>query len=145
MNISIIMKDLEKIKNSLNSVILASLLKRVDELDLSIRTHNILQNMNITFVFDLVQNREFELLKYKGFGRKSLNEIKEILNHEGLSLGMKYEDFSEIIKLRIRDLKELEKHRKLILNSEKQWATEEIENLCKFGFMEIKNVSNINS
>ena len=70
-----------------------SLFKRVDELDLSVRSANCLQNAGIEFVWQLVEKTEAEMLKTKNFGRKSLNEIKEILSELGLSLGMKLHNF----------------------------------------------------
>jgi DNA-directed RNA polymerase subunit alpha len=63
--------------------------KSVDELELSVRSANCLQNANIRFIGELVQKTEAEMLKTKNFGRKSLKEIKEILAEMGLSLGMK--------------------------------------------------------
>jgi len=63
--------------------------RSVDELELSVRSANCLQNANIHYIGDLVQKTEAEMLKTKNFGRKSLKEIKEILAQMGLSLGMK--------------------------------------------------------
>ena len=63
--------------------------KSVDELELSVRSANCLQNANIRYIGELVQKTEAEMLKTKNFGRKSLNEIKEILHTMGLSLGMR--------------------------------------------------------
>ena len=63
--------------------------RRVDELELSVRSANCLQNANIRFIGELVQKSEMEMLRTKNFGRKSLNEIKEILSEMGLGLGMK--------------------------------------------------------
>lgn len=63
--------------------------RRVDELELSVRSANCLANANIRYIGELVQKTEAEILKTKNFGRKSLNEIKEILAEMGLSLGMK--------------------------------------------------------
>jgi DNA-directed RNA polymerase subunit alpha len=63
--------------------------RSVDELELSVRSANCLQNANIHYIGDLVQKSEAEMLKTKNFGRKSLKEIKEILGQMGLSLGMK--------------------------------------------------------
>jgi DNA-directed RNA polymerase subunit alpha len=63
--------------------------KSVDELELSVRSANCLQNANIRYIGELVQRTEAEMLKTKNFGRKSLKEIKEILSEMGLSLGMK--------------------------------------------------------
>jgi DNA-directed RNA polymerase subunit alpha len=78
-------KDEEKEK-------LRELLDRsVDELELSVRSHNCLKNANIRTIGELVQKTESEILKTKNFGRKSLNEIKEILQQMGLTLGMQIE------------------------------------------------------
>ena len=63
--------------------------KSVEELELSVRSYNCLKNANIRTIRELVQKTEAEMLKTKNFGRKSLNEIKEILHTMGLSLGMK--------------------------------------------------------
>ena len=65
-----------------------NLFKSVDELELSVRSANCLQNANIRFIGESVQKTEAEMLKTKNFGRKSLNEIKETLSSLGLSLGM---------------------------------------------------------
>ena len=65
-----------------------NLFRRVDELELSVRSTNCLQNAGIEFMWQLVEKSESEMLKTKNFGRKSLNEIKEILADHGLSLGM---------------------------------------------------------
>jgi DNA-directed RNA polymerase subunit alpha len=65
-----------------------NLFKSVDELELSVRSANSLQNANIRFIGELVQKTEAEMLKTKNFGRKSLNEIKDTLSSLGLSLGM---------------------------------------------------------
>ena len=62
--------------------------RSVDELELSVRSHNCLKNANIRTIGELVQKTESEILKTKNFGRKSLNEIKEILQQMGLTLGM---------------------------------------------------------
>jgi len=67
----------------------ANLLKSVDELELSVRSYNCLKNANIKAIADLVQKTEQEMLRTKNFGRKSLNEIKEILHTMGLRLGMR--------------------------------------------------------
>ena len=63
--------------------------RSVEELELSVRSYNCLKNANIQSIGELVQKTEAEMLKTKNFGRKSLNEIKEILSSMGLSLGMK--------------------------------------------------------
>ncbi|MBM4321755.1 MAG: DNA-directed RNA polymerase subunit alpha [Deltaproteobacteria bacterium] len=70
-----------------------NLLRSVDELELSVRSANCLQNANIRLIGELVQKSEAEMLKTKNFGRKSLKEIKEILAEMGLSLGMKLENW----------------------------------------------------
>ena len=66
-----------------------NLFKRVDELELSVRSANCLQNAGIEYIYQLVEKSEAEMLKTKNFGRKSLNEIKDLLAELGLSLGMK--------------------------------------------------------
>lgn len=66
-----------------------ALLKPVTELELSVRSANCLQNANIKYIYELVSKTEGEMLRTKNFGRKSLNEIKEILSQMGLGLGMK--------------------------------------------------------
>jgi DNA-directed RNA polymerase subunit alpha len=70
-----------------------NLLRSVDELELSVRSANCLQNANIRYIGDLVQRTESEMLKTKNFGRKSLKEIKEILAEMGLTLGMKLDNW----------------------------------------------------
>jgi DNA-directed RNA polymerase subunit alpha len=70
-----------------------NLFKSVDELELSVRSANCLKHANIKLIGELVQKTESEILATKNFGRKSLNEIKEILGEMGLSLGMKLENF----------------------------------------------------
>ena len=67
--------------------------KSVDEMELSVRSYNCLKNANIKTIGELVQKTEAEMLKTKNFGRKSLNEIKEILAGMGLSLGMKLDNY----------------------------------------------------
>src|SRR5262252_3695806 len=66
--------------------------RSVEELELSVRSYNCLKNANIATIGDLVQKTEAEMLRTKNFGRKSLNEIKEILAQMGLSLGMKIDE-----------------------------------------------------
>ena len=66
-----------------------NLLRSIDELELSVRSYNCLKNADIKTIADLVQKSETEMLKTKNFGRKSLNEIKELLAEMGLTLGMK--------------------------------------------------------
>ena len=65
-----------------------ALLKKVDELELSVRSANCLKNDNIVYIGDLIQKTEAEMLRTPNFGRKSLNEIKEVLSSMGLRLGM---------------------------------------------------------
>jgi len=65
--------------------------RSVEELELSVRSYNCLKNANIQTIGDLVQKTEAEMLRTKNFGRKSLNEIKEILSSLGLGFGMKFD------------------------------------------------------
>jgi len=74
------------------------LAKSVDEMELSVRSYNCLKNANIRTIGELVQKTEVEMLKTKNFGRKSLNEIKEILATMGLSLGMKLDGWPQAQK-----------------------------------------------
>ncbi len=69
------------------------LLRKVDELELSVRSANCLKNDNIVYIGDLIQKTEAEMLRTPNFGRKSLNEIKELLSGMGLHLGMDVEDW----------------------------------------------------
>jgi DNA-directed RNA polymerase subunit alpha len=70
-----------------------NLFRSVEELELSVRSANCLQNANITLIGELVQRSEQDMLKTKNFGRKSLKEIKEILTNMGLGLGMKIDNW----------------------------------------------------
>ena len=70
-----------------------NLLRKVDELELSVRSANCLKNDNIVYIGDLVQKTEAEMLRTPNFGRKSLNEIKEVLGTMGLHLGMEIPDW----------------------------------------------------
>ena len=70
-----------------------ALLKKVDELELSVRSANCLKNDNIVYIGDLIQKTEAEMLRTPNFGRKSLNEIKEVLSGMGLHLGMDVVDW----------------------------------------------------
>jgi DNA-directed RNA polymerase subunit alpha len=72
--------------------------RSVDELELSVRSYNCLKNADIKTIRELVQRSEMEMLKTKNFGRKSLNEIKEILSGMGLGLGMKFDEQGRIIQ-----------------------------------------------
>ncbi len=77
-------------ENQLNE----NLFKNVDELELSVRSANCLKNANIKTIYELVQKTEGEMLRTKNFGRKSLNEIKEVLSTMGLNFGMKLDNVS---------------------------------------------------
>ena len=70
-----------------------NLLRKVDELELSVRSANCLKNDNIIYIGDLVQKSEADMLRTPNFGRKSLNEIKEVLSQMGLHLGMEIPDW----------------------------------------------------
>jgi len=70
-----------------------NLLRKVDELELSVRSANCLKNDNIVYIGDLVQKTESEMLRTPNFGRKSLNEIKEVLSQMGLNLGMQIQNW----------------------------------------------------
>ena len=70
-----------------------NLLRKVDELELSVRSANCLKNDNIVYIGDLIQKTEAEMLRTPNFGRKSLNEIKEVLVRLGLHLGMEVQDW----------------------------------------------------
>ncbi len=75
-----------------------NLFRSVDELELSVRSANCLQNASITLIGELVQKTEQDMLKTKNFGRKSLKEIKEILATMGLSLGMKLDNWPSMLE-----------------------------------------------
>jgi DNA-directed RNA polymerase subunit alpha len=75
-----------------------NLFRSVEELELSVRSANCLQNANIHLIGELVQKTEAEMLKTKNFGRKSLKEIKEILSDMGLSLGMKIDNWPAMLE-----------------------------------------------
>lgn len=75
-----------------------ALQKSVDELELSVRSYNCLKNANISTIADLVQRSEQDMLKTKNFGRKSLNEIKDVLVDMGLSFGMSLDREGRIIR-----------------------------------------------
>jgi DNA-directed RNA polymerase subunit alpha len=94
LNIFITLEDLgdqqsESASDQPRAVLNENLDKSVEELELSVRSYNCLKNANIRTIRELVQKTEAEMLKTKNFGRKSLNEIKEILSSMGLSLGMR--------------------------------------------------------
>jgi DNA-directed RNA polymerase subunit alpha len=71
--------------------------RSVEELELSVRSYNCLKNANIQTIADLVQKTEAEMLRTKNFGRKSLNEIKEILGGLGLGFGMKFDSQGRLV------------------------------------------------
>lgn len=75
-----------------------NLFRSVEELELSVRSANCLQNANITLIGELVQRSEQDMLKTKNFGRKSLKEIKEILTNMGLGLGMKIDNWPQLLE-----------------------------------------------
>ncbi len=79
-----------------------NLFRTVDELELSVRSANCLKNADIKFIGELVQKTEAEMLKTKNFGRKSLNEIKEMLGEMGLGLGMPLDSFPSREELEAR-------------------------------------------
>jgi DNA-directed RNA polymerase subunit alpha len=83
----------ERAMNQMNEVLNRS----VEELELSVRSYNCLKNANIQTIGDLVQRSEAEMLRTKNFGRKSLNEIKEILTNLGLGFGMKFDSQGRLI------------------------------------------------
>jgi len=85
-----------------------NLFRSVAELELSVRSANCLQNAGIKYIGELVQKTEAEMLKTKNFGRKSLNEIKEILHEMGLDFGMRIENFPPRAELDRRLAKEKE-------------------------------------
>ncbi len=83
----------ERAMNQMNEILNRS----VEELELSVRSYNCLKNANIQSIGDLVQKTEAEMLRTKNFGRKSLNEIKEILRNLGLSFGMKFDSQGRLV------------------------------------------------
>ncbi|PIR22964.1 MAG: DNA-directed RNA polymerase subunit alpha [Deltaproteobacteria bacterium CG11_big_fil_rev_8_21_14_0_20_45_16] len=98
--------------------------RRVDELELSVRSANCLANANIRYIGELVQKTEAEILKTKNFGRKSLNEIKEILAEMGLSLGMKLEGWTHPDQIAAMALPEEEEEDPDYQTSASDFATE---------------------
>ncbi|NUN12682.1 MAG: DNA-directed RNA polymerase subunit alpha [Myxococcales bacterium] len=87
------LEDLDDEPEYSDAPINENLYRTVDELELSVRSANCLQNANIRFIGELVQKTEAEMLKTKNFGRKSLKEIKDVLGDMGLHLGMKVDHF----------------------------------------------------
>ena len=90
------MEPSEEFKDHKNSSLNENLFRSVDDLELSVRSANCLKNANIRFIGELVVRTEAEMLKTKNFGRKSLNEIKEILSEMGLGLGMKIDGWPPV-------------------------------------------------
>jgi DNA-directed RNA polymerase subunit alpha len=87
-------KQLKKAEDRESPEFNENLFRSVEELELSVRSANCLKNADINKIYQLVSKTEAEMLKTKNFGRKSLNEIKEVLAEMGLSLGMKLEGFT---------------------------------------------------
>lgn len=85
------LEPVEESKDIKSPILNDNLFRSVDDLELSVRSANCLKNANIRYIGELVVRSEAEMLKTKNFGRKSLNEIKEILSEMGLNLGMKIE------------------------------------------------------
>jgi len=94
----------EPLEETIEGKINENLFRPVDELELSVRSANCLQNADIKFIGELVQRSEQEMLKTKNFGRKSLNEIREILHEMGLGFGMRLEGFPNREELERRRL-----------------------------------------
>ncbi len=88
----------QKVASKSSSPTNDALLKPVSELELSVRSANCLQNANIKYIYELVSKTEGEMLRTKNFGRKSLNEIKEILTQMGLGLGMKVDSIMKQVQ-----------------------------------------------
>jgi DNA-directed RNA polymerase subunit alpha len=85
--------EIEEVEESAEEPVNENLYRTVEDLELSVRSANCLKNANITYIGELVQRTEAEMLKTKNFGRKSLNEIKQLLAEMDLSLGMKLDDW----------------------------------------------------
>ena len=85
--------EIEEVEESEESPLNENLYRTVEDLELSVRSANCLKNANITYIGELVQRTEAEMLKTKNFGRKSLNEIKQLLEEMELSLGMKIDEW----------------------------------------------------
>jgi DNA-directed RNA polymerase subunit alpha len=89
----LIVEEEEKVVEEPRLNLNENLFRRIDEIELTVRSANCLENSDIKYIGELVQRTEPEMLRTKNFGRKSLNEIKDILSDMGLSLGMKIEGF----------------------------------------------------
>ncbi len=90
------MEPSDDAKDNKNPTLNENLFRSVDDLELSVRSANCLKNANIRYIGELVVKSEAEMLKTKNFGRKSLNEIKEILSEMGLGLGMKIDGWPPV-------------------------------------------------
>jgi DNA-directed RNA polymerase subunit alpha len=101
-------EEVEVKQDAKKSDINENLFKSVEELELSVRSANCLQNANIRFIYELVQKTEAEMLRTKNFGRKSLNEIKDILHGMGLGLGLKLDLSPEMISEKTKERKSQE-------------------------------------
>jgi len=88
-----------KVVNEDKMRVARNLRKSVDELELSVRSYNCLKNANIKTIYELVTKTDGEMLKTRNFGRKSLNEIKEILEEMGLHLGMNVDQYKEELSI----------------------------------------------
>lgn len=88
-----IVEEEEPVEEEPKSKFNENLFRRIEEIELSVRSANCLENADIKYIAELVSRTEAEMLRTQNFGRKSLNEIKEILGEMGLSLGMPLEDF----------------------------------------------------
>ena len=90
------MEPAEESRDKSSPTLNENLFRSVDDLELSVRSANCLKNANIRYIGELVQKTEAEMLKTKNFGRKSLNEIKDILSEMGLGLGMKIDGWPPV-------------------------------------------------
>ena len=88
-----VVEEVEKVTTEEKPRFNENLFRRIDELELSVRSSNCLENANIKYIGELVQKSEAEMLRTKNFGRKSLTEIKDLLTEMGLGLGMKIDSF----------------------------------------------------
>ncbi len=96
-------EDEEEPASQVVEVVNENLSKSVDELELSVRSYNCLKNANIKTIGELVQKTESEMLKTKNFGRKSLNEIKDILGSMGLGLGMELDERGQPVEASVTE------------------------------------------
>ncbi|MCX7771394.1 MAG: DNA-directed RNA polymerase subunit alpha, partial [Proteobacteria bacterium] len=85
-----------------------NIFKSVEEIELPVRAYNCLKNANIKWIGELVQKQENELLAYKNFGRKSLNDIKVVLAEMGLTFGMKIPNWEEQLAKHLAEKKTTE-------------------------------------